>query len=90
VAAEGEVAQQVQDHGHYQGIGGVAMQAAQDPAGKPLAVRQGLHRRIRAGEAGLEERVDVQARRDDDPEQEVADGAEVVERIEPFAEDGVE
>ena len=49
-----------------------------------------LHRRVGVGDAGLEEGVQVKAADGDDPEQEEADRAEVIERIEPVAEGGIE
>ena len=66
------------------------MEAAQDSAQPPLVVRQVLERIVGLVDAGLEEDVEVEAARDDHPQQVVGDGAEVIERIERVAEDLVE
>ena len=57
------------------------MEAAHDAAQPPLLVREVLDRRVGLVDAGLEEDVEVEPAADDDPEQEVGDRAEVVERI---------
>ena len=66
------------------------MDASQDAAEIPLVVRQVFDGGGGFGDAGLEEHIQVQPARDDDPEQEVRDRAEVVERIVRFAERVVE
>ncbi len=66
------------------------MEAPQDAADPALVVRDRLDRLPGLGDAGREERVEVEAARDDDPEQEIRDRAEVVERIVRFAEGVVE
>ena len=90
VAIEHEVARQVQQHAEHHAVGGVAMQAAHHAADVPPVVRERLDRRVRFLDAGLEEDVEVEAARDDDPEQEVRDRAEVVERVVRFTERVVE
>ena len=66
------------------------MNAAHDATGIPLTLGQGLNRCIGVGYSGLEEDVKVKPADGDDPEQEEADGTEVIERIEPVAEGGIE
>ena len=87
---EAEVPQQVQQHGDDHAVGGIAVQAAHDPAHIPVLPRQMLDRVVGLGYAGVEEDVQVQPARSDDPEQEEGDLAQVIERIEPVAEDPVE
>ena len=89
-AVEREHAQHVQQHRQHQGVGGVAVQAAQDASGPPLPVRDRLDRRVRTRHPGLEERVQVQPARRDDPEQEEADRPELVQRVQPVAKSRVE
>src|ERR1019366_6829702 len=66
------------------------MHAAQDAADPALAMRQRFDRRIGLGDAGLEENIQVQPARRDDPEQHERDRTELVERIQPIAEGAVE
>ena len=90
MVVEREMPDEMQQHGQHQSVGGMAMQAAQHAANESLAVRQRLHRGKRAGDTGLEKCVEIQAGRYDDPEQEIGDGAEVVKRIQPLAENSVD
>lgn len=89
MAIEAEMAHQVQHHRHDHAVGCVAMQAAHDAAEPPLG-GQPIDRHVCLCDAGLEEGIQVQPCAGDDPEQEERDLAEVVERIEPVAEGGVE
>ena len=66
------------------------MDRAQHAAGVALAVGERLHRVVGAGDAGLEEGIQVQAARDHQPHQVVGDRAEVVERVVALAEGEVE
>ena len=65
----GELAHQVQDHHQHEGIGGVAVQAANDATEVPLRARQVIDRAIRALDRGVEHRVQIDAAGHDDPEQ---------------------
>jgi len=80
----------VQQHAEHEPVRRVPVQASHDAAEVPLVVRQVLDGGVRFADAGLEEDVQVEAARDDDPEQEVGDRAEVVERIVRFAERAIE
>ncbi len=89
-AVEREMAQRMHGHRRHQRVRGIAMHAAQYAAGEPLAFGEGLHRPVRALDAGVEERVQVQPAGADDPEQEEDRRAEVVQRVELVAEGAVE
>ena len=82
--------QHVDEHDQHQRVRRVAVHAAQDAAEVPLAVGQRLHRGVRPGHAGIEEGVQVQPAAGDQPEQEEADRAELVERVDAVAERAVE
>jgi hypothetical protein len=90
VAAVGPFAQQVQDHHHDEGVGGVAVQAAQHAAEIPLLLRQPADRAVDTLDAGVEHRVEVEAAGDQDPEEEQAQRAEVAQRIVGAAEERIE
>ncbi len=83
VLVEGEVAHEVQCHREDHAVGGVAVQAANDAPDPFLVVGHALDRKVGLGDAGIEEGVEVEARRHDDPEKPVAQRAEVVERVQP-------
>ena len=90
VAVERELAQQVQHHDDHHGVGRVAMQAAHHAARIPLLVRQVLDRAVGRGDAGIEEDVEVDAADRDDPIEEEAERAQVVERVPGRREGAVE
>ncbi len=90
VAVVGEVPQHVQQHGQDHAVGGVAMDAAHDAAGPPLVVGDALHRFVGVMHAGIGEDVEVDAGADQQPELPEADGAEMVEGVQLFAEGDVE
>ena len=66
------------------------MHAAHDAAGVPLVVGQRVDRSVSTGDTSLEKRIEIQSAPGDQPEQHEGDRAEVVERIKPVAEGGVE
>ena len=90
VVVEHEMADQVEHHRQYHRIGRVAVKAAHDAAQPPLFMRQVLDRIVSLVNAGLEEDVEIEAARDDDPQQVIRDGAEVVERVQRVTEHLVE
>ena len=51
---------------------------------KPLVMRQRLYREIGIGDAGAEERIEIDTAGGNDPEQEETDCTQVVERIQPI------
>ncbi len=76
----------VQQYHERERIGRVPVQAPREAAQRPLAVRDPLDRGMRAGDAGVERRIDVRTGGRDDPEQEERRGAEMPPRIRTRAE----
>jgi len=66
------------------------MEAPKDSAEPPLRVRQLLDRLIGLADARLEEDVEIEPARDNDPEQVVGERAQVIERVLRIAERLVE
>jgi hypothetical protein len=87
---EDEVAEHVQQHRQDHPVRRVTVEAAQDAADPALPVGDPLDRLVGLRYAGREEDVEVEPARDDDPEQVVADRAEVVERVRLLAERAIE
>jgi hypothetical protein len=90
IAIVGEVAQHVQQHGQDHAVGGVAMDAAHDAAGPPLVVGNALDRFVGIMHPGVGEDVEIDAGADQQPELPEADGAQMVEGVQLFAEGEVE
>src|SRR5262245_31613314 len=72
------LAPEMREQDHDERIRGVAMQAAHDAAQIPLLAGQRLHGTVRARSAGIEERVDIDARRRNDPVEKEAQRAQVM------------
>src|SRR5665647_1877146 len=87
---EREMPDEMQHHAQNQPVRGIAMHAAQHAADIPLTVGERLYRGKSAGNTGFKKCVEIQACRNDDPEQKISDCAEVVKRIEPDAKKAVE
>ena len=80
----------MQEHHDDEGVGSVAVQAAQHAAEIPLLLREPADRAVDTLDAGIEYGIEVQAAGDQDPEEEEAQRAEVAQRIVGAAEKGIE
>jgi len=85
-----QVARQVQQHGQHHRVAGVAVHAAHHAAEPPLPVRQPFDRCVGGVDAGLVERIQVEAADGDRREHQAADRAQVVQRVGGVAEQAVE
>ena len=83
-------AQQVQRHRHHQHVGGVAVQAAQQPAQAQRHTRQCLDRAPGAGHRGVENDDTARCRWRPAARRRGSRGAQVAQRVERRAEGGVE
>ena len=73
-----ELAHEVREHHDDEGVGGIAVQAAQHAAEPPLQLAD---RVVGARHAGVEADVEVDAARGEQPEEEESQGAEVAQHV---------
>src|ERR1039458_6022254 len=90
VPPEQEFAQQMQQRDQEEGVGGVAVQAAQHAAEVPLLAREPVYGAINARDRGVENGVKIQSSDGDNPEEQETECPEMAPRVERSAEYHIE